>query len=141
MDCQIVTNSNETIEKHKIAASMKRWTDCKDIIFLITKLGTVVWCIHIIMTNLVLMADKNPEAISSIATVVQSLSISNIVLYIVAATSVGYGYFERKGKKRAIEKMASYQYQLEKLDPHRGTSALTSQGDTPKPSKKKRGTR
>lgn len=125
------------LETHKIAASVHKWSISKDIIFLILKLGTVLGCIYIIMHHLVLLADKNPEAIGSIALVVQNLQLNQIVLYLVTASSLAYGTFERKGKKRAIAKMAQYQYQLEKNDPFRGSSNLTTQGDTPKGKKTK----
>lgn len=126
-------NNNEELEKLKITASIniQKWTITKDVIFLIIKACTVIACIYIIMTNLVAMSDKNPDTLDSLAKIVESLKISEIILYIVTITSLGYGYFERKGKKRAIEKMAQYQYQLEKNDPFRGTSFLTSQGDSP----------
>ncbi|MBN6525314.1 hypothetical protein [Acinetobacter pittii] len=129
--------SNNDLEAHKIAANIQKWTIIKDILFLLIKMGAVVWCIYLIMTNLVALSDRNAESISSIAKVVESLSLSDIVLYIVTASGVTYGYLERRGKKRAIAKMAQYQYQLEQDDPFRGTSNLTSQGDSPKPTKKR----
>lgn len=129
--------SDNDLEAHKIAASIQKWTISKDIILLLIKMLAVILCVYLIMTNLVALSDKNPQAISSIAKVVESLGVSDIVLYIVTASGVAYGVLERKGKKRAVAKMAQYQYQLEKNDPFRGTSNLTSQGDSPKPSKKR----
>ena len=129
--------SDNNIEAQKIAASIQKWTISKDIILLLIKMLTVILCVYLIMTNLVSLSDKNPQAISSIAKVVESLGVSDIVLYIVTASGVAYGVLERNGKKRAIAKMAKYQYQLEQNDPFRGTSNLTSQGDSPKPSKKR----
>lgn len=129
--------SDNDLEAHKIAANIQKWTIIKDIILLLIKMGTVIGCIYLIMTNLVALSDRNPESISSIAKVVESLSVSDIVLYIVAGSGVAYGYLERRGKKRAVSKMAHYQYLLEKDDAFRGTSNLTSQGDSPKPTKKR----
>jgi hypothetical protein len=129
--------SDNDLEAHKIAASIQKWTISKDIILLLIKMLAVILCVYLIMTNLVELSDRNPQAISSIAKVVESLGVSDIVLYIVTASGVAYGVLERKGKKRAVAKMAQYQYQLEKNDPFRGTSNLTSQGDSPKPSKKR----
>lgn len=129
--------SNNDLEAHKIAASIQKWTIIKDVIVLIIKMATVIACVYLIMTSLIALSDRNPEAIGSIAKVVESLGLSDIVLYIVSASGVAYGYLERKGKKRAISKMAQYQYQLEQQDPYRGTSNLTSQGDSPKPTKKR----
>lgn len=120
------------IEKQKILAKVHTGTQIKDVIMLALKLVTVCVCIYLIMTNLVLMADKNPTAISAIAEVIAKLKVSNIILYVLTACGVGYGYFERKGKKRAISQMANYQQQLESSDPYRGSSKLTRQGDTPK---------
>ncbi len=132
---------SENITTQKIAASVHKWTIAKDIIVLLAKLGTVIACVYIIMSQLVLLAEKNPDAINSVALVVKNLSVHNIVLYIVAASGVGYGYLERKGKKRAIQKMAQYQYKLEEKDPYRGSSNLTSQGDSPKPRQRRKGAR
>lgn len=133
----ILSISNNDLEAHRIAANIQKWTMFKDITVLLIKMATVIACVYLIMTNLIALSDRNPEAISSIAKVVESLGVSDIVLYIVTASGVAYGFFERKGKKRAIAKMAQYQYQIEKNDPYRGTSNLTSQGDSPKPAKKR----
>ncbi len=126
-----------TLETHKITASVHKWSIAKDIIFLLAKLGAGLLCVNIIMHNLVLLSDKNPEAINAIATVISSLKVNQIILYFITGSSIAYGFYERKGKKRAISKMASYQYQIEREDPFRGSSDLTPQGDTPKRKKTK----
>lgn len=120
------------LEKAKVLAKIHMWTQVKDVVVLLAKLSCVCLCIFLIMDGLVAMADNNPDAINAIANVVKNMKVSNIILYIVTATSLGYGYNERRGKKRAIQKMADYQYQVEQGDPYRGSSKLTSQGDTPK---------
>lgn len=129
------------LESHKIAASVHKWSTSKEIIFLLAKLGAGLLCVYIIMHHLVLLSDKNPEAINAIATVISSLKVNQIILYFLTASSIAYGYIERKGKKRAIAKMAQYQYKLERDDPYRGSSTLTSQGDTPKKGKSNKGAR
>lgn len=91
----------------------------------------VAGCIYIIMHELRLWATQSPEAISSLAKVIEAFKLDSITAYIVTgAACIGWG-MERKGKKRAISDKAYYQRIAEKDDAYRSTSGLTPEGDTP----------
>lgn len=98
-------------------------------------LGTVVICVWIIADALVRMSQGRADSIDAMAHVVKALDLSQITSYLVAVMGGGFGYYERRGKRRAIERLDKLQKQLEGNDPYRGSSHLTPQGDTPKRSR------
>ena len=60
-----------------------------------------------------------------------SISVNVGLAWGVAAASMGYGYHERKLRKRTVQSLAKRKGDLERLiDPRRSSSGLTTTGDT-----------
>ncbi|MFT3870459.1 MAG: hypothetical protein QM715_18575 [Nibricoccus sp.] len=94
--------------------------------------AAAVLAIYFIMNGCVSMSDKNPSSINALSNFVEKFKLGTIFGYALAGLC-GAGYwYERKGKKRAIQEKAHYQKIAEKNDPDRPSSGLTSTGQTPK---------
>lgn len=120
------------IEKLKIMERIqtrRMWTDIA--IGAITAV-TVAFCLWAFVNALADMASHNPQALEAISHIVDNFGLSQITAYIVGLAGIATGVYERRGKKRAIEKLATYQEQEEADDPYRGSSQLTRRGDTPR---------
>lgn len=133
----ILDDKEFQLEHIKLHLDVDKWMAIKDVIVLSLKLITAVLCVFIVMYYLYLMSSQNPEAIKAISMVVASIKLNQIILYIMTAGAVGYGYLERRGKKRAISQVSELRAELEQRDPYRGSSKLTKTGDTPKTKRKK----
>lgn len=91
----------------------------------------VVGSIYIVVGGLERLVQSRPDAISALAVVIEKLQVNSILAYIVAAcTTLGYVY-ERRGKKRAIRKLADLRHGQERQDPYKSSSHLDENGHTP----------
>jgi hypothetical protein len=59
-------------------------------------MGAIVWLFSILMNSLEAIANSNPEALNSLATIFEKLNLSQITSYIVGALGVSYGLYERR---------------------------------------------
>ena len=85
-----------------------------------------------VMTGLQEIVSAEPKAISALATVIASLKVNDMLGIFVGLLGTGGWFYERKGKQRAISKLADCRRQVEKNDPERSSSNLDSKGHTPK---------
>jgi len=99
-------------------------------------LYVIYLCVDKAFTMITAVAGNSPSSIEALAKLVNALQLSKMAGTIIGVMGVGYGVYERKGKKRAIGKVAEFRKQLEANDPHNGSSGLTKSGDTPKTRKK-----
>lgn len=99
-----------------------------------TLIGTLGWvaAIYLIFQGLIEIAGARPESIIALSGFIEKLEISNILLTLATSGVSVAWYHERRGKKRAIRKLADMRRQLEKEDPYRSTSELDENGHTPK---------
>lgn len=123
-------NKNE-LEARKLAVSAAKHHSTMELIAKIATVGGGVFAIHLIMSGLQQIVYAKPEAIGALALVIEKLQINAILGWLVGGTaSLGYLY-ERKGKKRAIRKLAQHRRGAEASDPYHSSSELDENGHTP----------
>lgn len=88
--------------------------------------------ISAVMEGLQEIVSAEPEAINALAKVIKSLNINGMLGMFVGVLGTGGWLYERKGKQRAVRKLADYRRQVEKNDPDRSSSNLDHNGHTPK---------
>ncbi|MCL2829397.1 MAG: hypothetical protein FWD77_01515 [Betaproteobacteria bacterium] len=103
-----------------------------DLARIVIKSAFAVLAVWIFMDGLKEISQNAPGQISAVAELAKSIHLSEIVAYIVAATSFGAWRYERSGKKRAIAMLGDFRRKIEGTDPNRSSSCLTETGDTPK---------
>lgn len=98
---------------------------------LVVTLGYVA-CIFILKSGLAEIVQHDASAISALGTVIDALHLEKFSGALLGILGVGYGYYERKGKKRAIARVSYLQERAESSDVYRGSSKLTKSGDSRK---------
>lgn len=120
------------VELEKIKSSTDKFNTVFNTINHFIKYGCIVFCFHVIFEGLKPFLSSSPEVINAMAKVIESINFSNITSYLISgALGVGW-YYERRGKKRAINQKGKYQKMAERNDEYRSSSGLTKSGDTPK---------
>jgi hypothetical protein len=71
------------------------------------------------------------EEIRALSSIISALRPGSMLGYLIAAVLFGLYRLERAGKKRAIKEKARLQKVVERSDPNRTSSNLTSTGGTP----------
>lgn len=115
--------------------SVVRADNIRTVVGLFSHIATLIvvyLCIDKAMEMLMAVSGNSPRSIEALAKLVDSLKLSQVTGSIVAIMGVSYGLYERKGKKRAIAKVADLRQQVEADDPYNKSSGLTVTGDTPR---------
>lgn len=123
-------NKND-LEARRLATSAAKHHSVMELIAKIATVIGVVFAIHLIMDGLQQIVSAKPEAIGALAVVIEKLQINAMLGWLVGGgASLGYVY-ERKGKKRAIRKLAKLRHGVESDDPYHASSDLDENGHTP----------
>ncbi len=88
--------------------------------------------ISALMEGLQEIVSAEPEAINALAKVIKNLNVNGMLGTFVGLLGTGGWFYERKGKQRAIRKLADCRRDTEKNDPDRSSSNLDHNGHTPK---------
>lgn len=123
-------NKNE-LEVQKLSIKSSDFANVLRLLQHLLSLSAVVVCIFLIMNGLQQIVANKPEALNSLALVIEKLQINSILAYVVAAgTSLGW-LNERRGKQRAYKELGGKRAQVEKNDPYHSSSNLDFNGQTP----------
>lgn len=120
------------LEKLRIAVAADKLQKWMDFLSTGAVLATVTFCCWIVFSSLVQMTQSNADTVSALAELVGALNLAEITSLLVGLGGTGYGYLERRGRKRAYERLDKLQKQVEGQDPYRGSSHLTTRGETPR---------
>lgn len=86
---------------------------------------------YLFFDTLKALGTNSPESLEALGRLIEKMKLSDIVHYIVTGM-LGAGWaLERKGKKRAIKKLAKDRKSIEQGDPYNASSQLNENGDTP----------
>jgi len=111
------------------ALQLMIWAKSFELVRLALILGAVVWCMSYAAEIVGALAGRRTDAkLLFEAVFIQS---GNWLPWLAGGSGAGYGYAERKLRKKKTEQMQNRIRDLEtQLDPDRQSSELTPQGDT-----------
>lgn len=116
----------------QLVSADRKWQEKVRLAKYVIRATVIIFCIYMIMGTFEVIAGKDVSIIHELANFVKSVHASGIILSITTLMTGGAWYHERRGKKRAIEKVGELENTLENQDPYNASSGLTSTGDTPK---------
>jgi hypothetical protein len=99
---------------------------------MISGLAVAYFLGHEILVTIRAVAGNSPGSIEALAKLTEAFQLSKLTGTFTGVAGLAYGTVERRGKRRAIEKLDYFRKQCEGNDPYRGSSGLTKTGGTPK---------
>lgn len=109
-----------------------RWVQAAtSIVNTVVRWGAAVWIASYLYRSVVVLAGETTVADFGLR-VLGDLQVSTALAWVVAVCGAGYGTWERRVRKKAIERLTPRHRDLERqLDPRRTSSGLTPRGDSP----------
>ena len=93
--------------------------------------GAAVWIASYFYRSIAVLAGETTFADFGLR-VLGDLRVSTALAWVLAACGTGYGAWERRVRKKAVERLTPRHRDLERqLDSKRTTSGLTARGDSP----------
>ena len=120
------------LELRRLGIEAQKFGDIMNFVLRICTLLTFLGALYLIMAGLNEMVKSQPEALNSLAIVIEKFQFNAIFGYILAAGTTAAWFYEREGKKRAIKKSDGFRTELEKNDSYKSSSNLDEHGHTPK---------
>ncbi|UGA37810.1 hypothetical protein JOS77_28320 [Chromobacterium haemolyticum] len=119
-------------ERLRHSTSIQKWQIFAKTLTSFGGYGTALLAIWLVLSGLEpLISGKSAQDLKALAEIVSAMQLHTIVGYALAAVTTTAWYYERSGKKRAIEMKSFYQQKLEGGEPNRSSSGLTPTGETP----------
>lgn len=116
----------------ELAYSAHKFEQSIGLVSLLMKLVTIGFCAYWLFDTLKVLGAMHPASLEALSKVIEKLKFGDWLHYILTAGLGSAWYVERKGKKRAIRKLAEARRNVEVSDKYNESSSLDVNGETPK---------
>ncbi|MFM2254169.1 MAG: hypothetical protein RJB68_2506 [Pseudomonadota bacterium] len=123
-------NKNE-LEARRAGIGAQKFGVFVDLLTNAMKYVLIAFLGYMFFDTLKALGNNNPASIEALGGLVEKMKVSTIAHSILTAGLGGAWYLERKGKKRAIRKLAEHRHGSEAKDPYNASSDLDAEGNTP----------
>lgn len=123
-------NKNE-FELQRLSLDARNFDRALDFASFAVKWSVIAFLGYWFFDALKAMAAQHPASLDALARLVEKMNLSTVVHSMVTA-GLGVAWaVERKGKKRAMHKLADFRRVVEADDPYQASSQLDRDGNTP----------